>query len=535
MSTHKHIDTICIIITVIAVAFTVLFMFGKKLGIQTVVDEDSEAHEGTSDFTANDLKGDWDTSDSTVITMNGDKVTISGSGAYDNDGNVYISTAGTYVLSGSLTNGQIVIDTDQSSKVWILLNGVTVYCENDAALRIEQADKVFLTLAAGTDNILKSGAAYSEEATSESVSGTLFSRDDLTINGSGSLDISSDYKHGIDVNDSLVITGGTITVNAPQDGIHVNDDMRICNADLNITADDDAITVGKTFMIESGSVQSEGCYEGIEADTIEVRGGMITLYPADDGLNAETSISVSGGELTVLNADGRDADGMDSNGDITITGGTVRISLPGSGSNNAIDYGSESGGICTISGGNVIAAASYVMAEGFDASSSQCSIFYVYNQGIEAGSEITVSDTSGKVLLTWEVPYSYTAVTLSCPEMTVGNSYVISLGDHEETITIEETSGTYGDALDSMFGGGFGGGRPDGGEGKPDDADFNGNGGPMGGSRGGEFEGENGERPEPPEGMDFSENGERPEPPEGMNFGDGSEPPEPPDGGVTTQ
>ena len=534
MSTHKHIDTICIIITVIAVVFTVLFMFGRKLGIQAVVDEDSEAHEGTSDFTANDLNGDWDISDSTMITLNGDEVTISGSGAYENDGSVYISTSGTYVLSGSLTNGQIVIDTDQSSKVWILLNGVNIYCDDDAALRIEQADKVFLTLAAGTDNILKSGAAYSEEAASGNVSGALFSRDDLTINGSGSLDISSDYKHGIDVNDSLVITGGTITVTAPQDGIHVNDDMRICNADLTVTADDDAITVGKAFMIESGSVQSEGCYEGIEADTIEVRGGMITLYPTDDGLNAETSISVSGGELTVLNADGRDADGMDSNGDITITGGTVRISLPGSGSNNAIDYGSESGGICTISGGNVIASASYVMAEGFDTSSSQCSIFYVYNQGIEAGSEITLSDTSGNVLLTWEVPYSYTAVTLSCPELTVGNSYVISLGDHEETVTIEETSGAYGDALDSMFGGGFGGGKPGGG-GNPDGTNPGEGGGPMGDGRGSKFEGDDSERPEPPEGMDFSENGERPEPPEGMNFGDGSEPPEPPDGGVTSQ
>lgn len=446
-----------------------LFMCGRRLGITPVVDEDSEAHEGSADFTVRDLNGAWDLSEAVVISLDGDDVTVKGNGAYANNGSVYISSAGQYVLSGKLTDGQIVVDSDNSAKIWIMLNGVDVYCSDDAALRIDQADKVFVTIAEGTVNSLESGSEYSDDAESEKTSGTVFSRDDLTINGDGVLDIVSAYKHGVDVNDSLVITGGTINVTAPQDGIHVNDDMKMCNADLTVTSDDDAITVGKTFMIESGSIYSDGCYEAIEADTIDIRGGEITVTPTDDGLNAETLISISGGNLTVLNAVGRDADGMDSNGDISITGGNVRISLSGSGSNNAIDYGSESGGICTISGGDVIACGSYVMAERFAVSSEQCSLFYVYNTGTEPGSTISLSDISGNVLLSWEVPYSYTAVTLSCPGLEIGQSYILSVGDREETITIEETSAAYGDALDSMFG----------------DRPFAGPGGGSGGNRGG--------------------------------------------------
>ncbi len=628
MSTHKNIDKICVIITILAVIATILFMFGKRLGIQAVVDEDSEAHEGTADFTAKDLDGDWDTSTATVIKLSGTEVSVSGTGAYSNDGSVYISAAGDYVISGNLTNGQIVVDTDQSSKVRIMLDGVSIYCEDDAALRIDQADKVFVTLAEGSTNSLESGSEYSEASLEDNTGGAVFTHDDLTINGSGALTITASYKHGIDANDSLVITGGNITVTAPGDGIHVNDDMRVCNADITLQAADDAITVGNSFMIESGSVYADGCYEGIEARTIEIRGGDIELYPEDDGLNAngevartgfgktagavgsedigsgedtsgnenkgsglgigssedigsvvgtgpgedadsskntasvadsgeedsedgETWIHISGGNLTVVNDSGRDADGLDSNGDIIISGGTVRISMTGTGSNNAIDWGSESGGVCRIDGGDVIACGGSSMAESIDTSSAQCVIMYIHNDGAEAGSEAGIRDSSGNTVMSWEVPCSYSVVYFSSPELKQSESYTVYLGSHEDSVTIEETSAAYGDELAGGFGGGFRGGFGGGSNGDFDgdfNGDFNGNldgeggpmgignfgegdsdgtGKPMGGGHGRKFEGDGSERPEPPDGMNFSENGELTEPPEGMNFSENSELTEP--------
>ena len=150
MSTHKHFDTICVVVIVLAVLLTGLFMNGEALGLTAVVDEDAESYTGTEYFTANDLNGAWDTSDATVITLNGGDAVISGSGAYAYDGDVVISNGGKYILSGTLSDGSVIVDAYASSKVWLYLDGAEITCADDAGLRIEQADKVFVTLADGS-------------------------------------------------------------------------------------------------------------------------------------------------------------------------------------------------------------------------------------------------------------------------------------------------------------------------------------------------------------------------------------------------
>ena len=482
MSTKKYFDKICIAVTVLAVVITILFMNGERLGIKKVVDEDAEGYVTESGFTQNDMNGDWDTSDATVISLENDTAVITGNGAYTYDGDVYISNAGKYVISGKLTNGRLIVDAYDSSKVWILLDGVDIYCEDDAAIRVDQADKVFLTLAEGSKNYVESGAVYSDEALDDNTGGTIFSHDDLTVNGSGYLKITAGYKHGIDCNDYLVIAGGTIEINAPQDGMHVNDGVNIINADITVHAKDDGISAGEKFIMAGGSLLIDECYEGVEAITIEVRDGDITIYSSDDGMNAnggsgngfgmmagkgsmtsddadgssdeafETWIHISGGNITILNDSGRDADGLDSNGDIIISGGNILISLVDSGSNSAIDYGSESGGTCTISGGRVIACGSSSMAEAFDSSSDQCAILYIYGEGADDETRLTLCDNDGNVILEWEVPYGFSAANLSCPELTTDETYTLYIGDAQEEITVEETSATYGDSLTGGFG-----------------------------------------------------------------------------------
>ena len=649
MSTHSKLDKICVAIVVCSLLLTALFMNGEALGITKIVDEDAEQNSDSVYFTENDQNADWDTSDATTITLTGDGAEISGTGAYTNDGNVVITNAGYYVVSGSLTDGYLSVDAYDSSKVFILLRDADIHCSDNACIRVDQADKVFLTLAKGSQNTLTSGASYSEEALADGTDGAIFAHDDLTINGSGSLAVTAEYRHGIAANDDLVITGGTITVTAAADAIHANDSLRIKEAsitveagddglvtsneaengylyvesgtlqitaaddgihttgditiaggDLTLSTGDDGIHSDASVYIKDGTVLVKECYEGIEALIIDVSGGEITLYPQDDGFNAngnsnsqigaggmqgrpggsmhggmgggmrgsmdssmagsadstdetaapsdmasvdmtgsiqappdmasadaaggmqappdmastdaaggmqappdmasadaaggmqsppdmssadttngmqappdteaaeeETYINISGGTITIINETGTDADGLDSNGDILISGGTIYVSLVGSGSNSAVDYASENGGVAEISGGTIIACGASSMAEAFDSTSTQASILYNTSTVAEAGTTLAVKDTDGNTLLSWEVPCSFSSALVSCPQMETGGTYRIVIGDNEEEITLEEVSASYGDAQSSMFGGkmNWGGMSPRGGGG----------------------------------------------------------------------
>ncbi len=445
MSTHKHIDKICVLVTVLTLIITLLFMKGKALGISVVINEE----ESDEMFTANDLNSEWSTSDASQIILSDDATAVKGNGAYYYNGDVYIVYAGKYVLTGELSEGSIIIDADGDDKIWLMLDGVSVNCSDDAAIRIEQADKVFMTLADGTENTLSSGSEYNADVISAGVDGTVYSRDDLTINGSGTLKVSAGYRHGIVCNDDLVITGGSIALESVKDGIHANDSVRIKDADISISAGDDGINVsnddGTAYLyIESGKIDISSCYEGLEATDITIAGGEINITPTDDGINASGTgensvIRITGGDITIINDSGRDADGLDSNGDIYISGGTVFISVSNDGGNYAIDYGSENGGVCEISGGRVLACGSSAMAEGFDSSSPQGFLMY-YASGA-AGTAVTLESADGYEIISEEIPCSFSSVVISTPELAVGDTCFITVGETGEEVTIDNSAG----------------------------------------------------------------------------------------------
>ncbi len=444
MSTHKHIGIICIVIAVFALLLTVLFINRKAFGIAVRTGEENSS----GMFMANDQDASWDTSDATRIALSDDGSSVSGNGAYCRDGDVYIVYAGKYVVSGNLSDGKIVIEADKDDKIWLMLDGVSIHCESDAAIRVEQAGKVFLTLQDGTESTLSSGPAYGTEAVSANVDGTVYSKDDLTVNGSGSLNVRAEYKHGIVCNDDLVITGGKITVDAAQDGFHANDSVRIKNAGLTISAGDDGISVSNDdetayLYMESGTIRIPSCYEGLEAVQVTIAGGTIDIVSRDDGINASGDggsavINIAGGEITITNDQGRDADGLDSNKDIYISGGKLLISVLNDGSSNAIDYGSENGGVCKISGGTVLACGGSGMAEGFDSTSTQG--FLMYTTSAAAGTLVRVKDSEGNELIAETVPCSFSSVLVSTPEMKLGDTCVIAVGENEEEVTIDNSS-----------------------------------------------------------------------------------------------
>ncbi len=464
MSKHKHIDAICVGITVAALLFTLLFMNGKALGIVAVASE--EISDGM--FTANDLDAAWDAGDATRIILSDEGGTVKGNGAYVNGGDVYIVYAGKYVLSGGLSDGSVIIEADRDDKIWLMLDGASIHCEDGAAIRVEQAGKVFLTLRDGTQNTLSSGASYGEEAVLAGVDGTIYSRDDLTINGTGSLQVTAEYQHGIVCNDDFVVAGGTLHVTAAQDAIHANDSVRIREADLTLSAGDDGITVSNDdetsyLYIESGNITIPSCYEGLEAVQITIAGGTIDIDPIDDGINANgysgnSVINITGGDITITDENGRDADGIDSNKDIYISGGKLFVSVSDNGGSCAIDCGSEYGGVCEITGGTVLACGSSGMAEGFDASSPQG--FLMQTVSASSGMTVAVKDASGKELLSETVPCSFSSVLVSTPEMKVGDTYTLIVGDAETEITIDNSSSPSGFGGGRMHGGiGFGGGQ----------------------------------------------------------------------------
>ena len=434
MSTHRHIDIICVAILFVTLIITVLFMNGEALGIEKIVDEDAETYTGTAHFTANDEKTDMYTTSATKIKLSGTEASVSGPGAYALDGSVVIKNAGTYSVSGTLTDGSITVDAYASSKVFILLDGADVTNLTGPAFYVHEADKVFLTLAEGTENVLTDGEAYSDEAVKGGADGAIFSHDDLTINGSGSLTVNGSFMHGISVNDDLVITGGTINVTAPADGLRANDSLRLKNAAVTVTAGDDGLVAnaeGAYFYALSGIYSVNAAGDAVHAaGDVTIDGGSFSILSGDDGIHSDTAITVNGGTLTIINETATDADGLDSDGDIFIRGGSTRISLRGTGTNTGI----ECAGVAEISGGDIIACGSYAVAEGFSSASLQGSILHTIKTGAEAGSEVLLADSGGNTLLDWTLPLGCSSVNMSCPGLAVGETYTLTVGGESYTV-----------------------------------------------------------------------------------------------------
>lgn len=491
-----------------ALLITVLFMNGSSLGLQAVVDEDTESSEGNAYFTANDLDGDWDDSAATRITLKGDAASIQGNGAYISDGSLVIKNAGWYAISGELTDGSIIVDAYKSSKVWIRLDGVTANCSDDSALIVKKADKVFLTLAEGSENTFADASEYSVTALEDGRNAAIYSKEDLTINGSGSLTVTGNYKHGIKCNDDFAVTGGTISITCLKDGIHANDSLHLTGADITIDAGDDAVHCDTEIYYADGNLHVTSCYEGLEAPQIEIAGGDIVIYASDDGINANggsdsawgmmqggmmpnnmsaggaipqteantssqdvysaistdkntdsdaATVLITGGNITIINENGNDADGIDSNGDIIIEGGTILVSLTDGGGNNALDYGSENGGQLLINGGTVLAAGSSSMLEEASEASTQCNVAYVLESSAQAGTVVQIKDSASNILLEKEIPCSFSAIVISSPDLMQGETYTAVIGETEEelifdtvTIIADSSSGGMG------FGMGFG-------------------------------------------------------------------------------
>ncbi len=321
-------------------------------------------------FSDRDMEQVADTSSATTINVS--------------DGqDVTIDTEGVYVLTGTASNVTVTVEADDNAKVQLVLDGVSITNDDAPAIYVKSADKVFVTTVKGTTNTLKVTGTFVADGDTN-LDAAIFAKDDLTLNGEGTLVIESS-DNGIAAKDDLTITGGTYEVTAASDAFEANDSIAIANGNFTVTSGKDAFqckydeddTVGfiyvadGTFNINAGDdgmqattvLQIDGgtfnisAVEGLEGTYVLINDGEITISASDDGINAaekttafSPSIEVNGGTINVTMGSG-DTDGFDANGSITINGGTINVT-----GQSAFDFdttGTINGGTVTVNGEQV--------------------------------------------------------------------------------------------------------------------------------------------------------------------------------------
>lgn len=341
-------------------------------------------------------------------------------------------------------------------------------------------------------------------------------RDWWDFDNSASDDNSASCK-GLKAGKALVISGGSITIDAQDDALHTDGDMTISGGECILSTGDDGAHAALSLTVLDGKITVLTSYEGLEANQITLADGELDITASDDGINAnggsdgfsggfgggfggrrsdmnsqsgdmtppdnsnmqtppdgnapsgnpptmpgqdaadstttddttdkQPVLLITGGKITV-NADG---DGLDSNGNLRVEGGDITINGPSNGGNGALDIGTENGGVGFISGGTLIALGTSSMTENFGSTSTQCA-FLVTMNSFGAGETITITDSQGTVLYTGVTVKSANSVVFSSPDLTVGETYTVTIGSTSATVT--QSSTVVGNS--NGFGGGFG-------------------------------------------------------------------------------
>ena len=246
-------------------------------------------------FTDRDLDVGYEESDSVKISLSDDSTTVS-NGSSDNsstddtvdgvtvDGNVItITSGGTYIISGTLSEGQLVVDADDE-KVQLVLDNADITCATSAAIYVKSAGKTFITLAEDSENILMNTAEF-EAIDDNNIDAVIFSKDDLTLNGSGTLTINSENGHGIVSKDDLKITGGTYNITAASHALSGKDSVRIAEGTFNLVSGKDGIHSENTDDSSKGYVY--------------IAGGEFTIDSTGDGIDASNIVQIDDGTFDI--------------------------------------------------------------------------------------------------------------------------------------------------------------------------------------------------------------------------------------------
>jgi len=373
--------------------------------------EDAESYDLTGSDVMTDNDGDheeesdyvWDANSATQIVLNGSSITVTGSGAVASGSTVTVTADGTFNITGTLSDGQLIVDAPDDAVVKLIFNGIAVTNASNAPVNIINADKVIVILPENTQSTLTDAATYIyENADDDEPNAALFSKTDLSIFGDGSLTVSANYNDGITSKDGLIIKSGTISVTSVDDGIRGKDYLivRDGNITLNtsgdglksdndddvtrgyiyiekgtfeITSKGDAITAETDVIIESGTFDLESgggssltagstsskAIKGISRVVIDygdftissaddaihsngsivVNDGVYNISSGDDGMHADTTLGINGGTIDIT----KSYEGIESRC-LLISGGTIHVKASDDGINGAGGYDGSGGG-----------------------------------------------------------------------------------------------------------------------------------------------------------------------------------------------
>ncbi|MBQ8884337.1 MAG: carbohydrate-binding domain-containing protein [Oscillospiraceae bacterium] len=314
-------------------------------------------------FSNRDTSNEYDTNEAELITLSGSTAKTHSGGVSLENGVLTISEEGVYVLKGDF-NGQIIVDAPDTDKVQLVLDNVKITSDKAAAIYAKSADKLFITTAEKTDNsITADGNAYDDNGSN--VDGAVFSKCDISVNGKGTLEITS-QTNGIVSKDDVLVGGGAIVINAGNHGIDGKDSVRIADGYVNITSGKDGIhsenledTTKGFVYVKNGTFVLETTGDGISASTIvQLENGSYTITTSGDsdtsskGIKSETSLIIQNGTYNVTSTD----DGLHSALNTVIDNGTVNVS--------AKDDGVHSDNNVSINGGSLTVSQSYEGLEG---------------------------------------------------------------------------------------------------------------------------------------------------------------------------
>ena len=496
-------------------------------------------------YDADDLDESWSEGKATIIKCNGESSEISGNGIQA-DGNILkITQAGTYVFGGKMSDGQIQVNADKNDVVHIVLGGLTASSGSSSVIYGIQSKKIVITLAKGQENVLNDASSYVyKNASEDEPNACIFSKDDVSINGEGSLNIYGNYGDGICSKGNLKIINGTYRITAAQNGLQAetvlqinggsgsitsgggssnasydengqiqkkwgrwdgqmdeqeptdsempgdgrtsveesgistedggssdsakglkggvgiylnggdftidsSDDSIHCNGSVTVNdgtyimdSGDDGIHADQALLINGGILQINKSYEGLEGMTVDIRDGEINVTSIDDGINSaggsdtlkngrpgqnsfasedDCWIRISGGDIYVKAS----GDGIDSNRNLYMDGGMLVVEGPEDSANGTLDYE----GKAEITGGTFIGTGSSGMAMAFSNSSTQCSVNVVVDTMLPSGTMVTVTDSSGKDILSVSPTKSFNCIQISSSLLVYGETYTVTYGD----------------------------------------------------------------------------------------------------------
>ena len=357
-------------------------------------------------FSDRDLEGTYDESAAIAIQLSGDSAACDSDAVTIEGSRITIGAEGVYVLSGTLADGQIVVNAGETDKVQLVLAGADITSSTSAAIYALEADKVFVTLAEGTENTLTNGGAY-VAIDDNNIDAVIFAKTDLTLNGSGSLTVNAQAGHGVVSKDDLVITGGSYTITAASHGLSGKDSIAIADGAFSITSGKDGIHAENTDDLSLG--------------TLYITNGSYTITAQGDAVSAQGALQIDGGTFDLYTGEGSASvdmttsdvsqmggprGGMDAQTEVTATA-TEEDTVSQKGIKGESTY-TINGGVFTIDsaddclhagGAMTLAAGEFTLSSGDDAvhcddaltiQSGAFTIPYCY-EGIE-GLSITIED-----------------------------------------------------------------------------------------------------------------------------------------------